>query len=142
MNIDIQELEHEVHTLITQLSIATAKQGWGLMKDDVKEYGLTSDAKIKLAKHLSGSLLDESGAVPLSTKLSVWKQVFAQFSETVAVKDYPEVAWDKKDDNRRTLNTDKIWGCLCMVYTQEITVRNAIESSIASRLQSERRLKM
>lgn len=142
-NVDLFEIEHKVHQWVTQLGIAAAHQNWSRTENGVQKYGLHPDTKAQLGIFLSGSLLDESTDTPLHTKLSVWEHVVTQFAAQVVARDFPVEAQKKKGENNWVLNSEKIWGCLCQLYVQELDLRNKINASIAKRLQSDRKaLKM
>ena len=140
--VDLFEIEHKVHQWVTQLGIAAAHQNWSRTENGVQKYGLNPDTKAQLGSFMSGSLLDESNDTPLHTKMSVWEHVVSQFAAEVVARDFPMEAQSKKGENSRVLNGEKIWGCLCQLYVQELDLRNKINNSIANRLQSGKPLKM
>lgn len=140
--VDLFEIEHKVHQWVTQLGIAAAHQNWSRTENGVQKYGLNPDTKAQLGAFMSGSLLDESNDTPLHTKMSVWEHVVSLFAAEVVARDFPMEAQSKKGENSRVLNGEKIWGCLCQLYVQELDVRNKINNSIANRLQSGKPLKM
>lgn len=140
-NIDLFEIEHKVHHWVTQLSVAAAQQNWGVAKHGGQHYGLSSHLKVSLAKYVSGSILDESDAISIQTKLSVWEQVFAQFSATVTQRDFPHGSM-QDDNGNQTLDAERMWGYLHQLYGEEFHIRHQISADINAGMQMDRKLKM
>ena len=139
MNIDAYELEHKVHQWISRLSVAAMHQKWAPGHGNIQKYGLSNTNKVKLGAYICGSLLDESGDVPLVTRMSVWEHVFEQFAAYVTKNDYPSSCY-VQEEKQKVFNLEKAWGCLCQWYVQELDVRNQINSHFATRLESDRKL--
>lgn len=137
-NIDLFEIEHKVHQWLSRLSVAAMHQNWGTVKTDVQKFGLSNDAKIQLGQYIYGSLLDESSAIALQTRASVWEHVFEQFAAYVTKNDFPPDCFIQKE-KKKTLKMENTWGCLCQWYVQELNVRSKIDNHVATRLENDRK---
>lgn len=139
MNIDAYELEHKVHQWVSRLSVASMHQQWKTAQDNIQTHGLSNTSKVKLGAYICGSLMDESSEVPLITRMSVWEHVFEQFTAHVTKNDYPNSCYSQEEQTKM-FNIDKTWGCLCQWYVQELDVRKKINTHLATRLESDRKL--